>query len=149
MLSSPKSCRLVKAEMEFNLIVVFDREEQHVLMCRRSKEPYQGRFNFVGGKIEPVEDHQAAAYRELFEETSIPKESVSLAHVMDLTYPMEDSLLEVYCGILQQSVLVSGTENTLRWVPVCTDFTNTSQFAGCGNIYHIMSYIFANRQLLS
>lgn len=133
--------------MEYNLIVVFDREQQHVLMCRRSKEPYQGTFNFVGGKIEPGEAHKAAAYRELFEETSIPKESVSLTHVMDLTYPMEDSSLEVYYGILQQSVSVSGTENTLCWVSVSTDFTDLSKFAGCGNIYHIMSYIFANCQL--
>lgn len=35
-----------------NLIAVFDHEERHLLMCYRSKDPYQGLYNLVGGKIE-------------------------------------------------------------------------------------------------
>ena len=56
------SCLSGKPEMEYNLIVVFDREQQHVLMCRRSKEPYQGTFNFVGGKIVPGDIYHIMSY---------------------------------------------------------------------------------------
>lgn len=113
-------------------------------MCRRKKEPHKGLWNFVGGKIERRENHQDAAYRELWEETSISSNDISLVHVMDFTYPLENSLLEVYCGVLEHVVDVCGDENMLNWIPVSTDFTDVNQFAGFGNIYHIMSYIASN-----
>lgn len=55
-------------------------------MCRRRKEPYSKLYNLVGGKIEDGESGDAAAYRELFEETSITRRDVTLVHLMDLTY---------------------------------------------------------------
>ena len=53
----------------YNAIVVFDEACEKLLMCKRSKEPYKGKLNCVGGKIEPGEDGPAAGYRELWEET--------------------------------------------------------------------------------
>lgn len=132
--------------MEFNLIVVLDWKRQHVLMCRRQKQPYQGLLNFVGGKIEPGEEHAAAAYRELLEETAIPADSLTLSHVMDLTYPLEASSIEVYTGVLQKSIAVHGDENELLWIPVDADFADIARFAGYGNIHHIMSYILKHQR---
>ena len=40
----------------YNAIVVFDEKADKMLMCKRRKNPFQGRFNFVGGKIEDGED---------------------------------------------------------------------------------------------
>ena len=54
-----------------NLVVVLDKENISVLLCKRRKNPYKGLLNFVGGKLEPDEDSAAAAYRELREETGI------------------------------------------------------------------------------
>ena len=51
-----------------NLIAVFNKEQNKVLMCKRRKDPYKGLLNFVGGKIKDGEEHFASAYRELFEE---------------------------------------------------------------------------------
>ena len=34
----------------YNLIVVYDQNEQKLLMCKRKKEPYKDLLNFVGGK---------------------------------------------------------------------------------------------------
>ena len=56
-----------------NIIVVFNQNKSKVLMCKRKKAPFKGLYNFVGGKIEPNEDHLQAAYRELAEETNISK----------------------------------------------------------------------------
>lgn len=50
---------------ELNVILVYNKEENKILMCKREKEPYKGKFNLVGGKVEQNEDELHAAYREL------------------------------------------------------------------------------------
>ena len=52
-----------------NLIALFNKKGDRVLMCTRKKDPYKGLINFPGGKIELGEDGLTAAYRELEEET--------------------------------------------------------------------------------
>ena len=65
---------------KLNLIVVFDVTLKNALFCLRSKEPYKGLYNFVGGKVEKCETDEEAAYRELFEETGITKKDIILDH---------------------------------------------------------------------
>lgn len=127
--------------MQYNVIVVFDCNRSHILMCRRRKNPYKGLINFVGGKIEKNEDHLEAAYRELSEETSISRDTIYLTHIIDFTYVLEDGFMEVYVGTLKNPIRISGTENDLLWVDVHADFSDTRRFAGCGNIYHVINYI--------
>ena len=68
-----------------NCIVLFNRKKDEILFCRRRKDPYQGKYNFVGGKVEKGESSLDAAYRELEEETGITAGDVSLHRLMDLT----------------------------------------------------------------
>ena len=124
--------------MLYNLIAVFDPARECVLMCRRRKPPFAGLLNFVGGKIEPGEDHAQAAYRELREETGIT--DMPLVHLMDLAYPLEGFSMEVYAGALEQQRDVRGEENALCWVRLSEDFTDESRFAGRGNLDHIVRY---------
>ena len=56
---------------KYNVIVVFDKNMEKTLMCKRTKEPYMGMYNLVGGKIEKDNDGLNEAYRELYEETNI------------------------------------------------------------------------------
>ena len=44
-----------------NIIAVFNKDHTHVLMCYRRKEPYKGKYNFVGGKIKEGEESLSAA----------------------------------------------------------------------------------------
>ena len=37
---------------KYNVLVVFDKELKNTLMCKRTKEPYLGKYNLVGGKNE-------------------------------------------------------------------------------------------------
>ena len=94
-----------------NIIVVFNQNKSKVLMCKRKKAPFKGLYNFVGGKIEPNEDHLQAAYRELAEETNISKTDIELIHFMDFTYYLDDTLLETYIGTLSTNVDIHGEEN--------------------------------------
>ena len=121
----------------YNLIVVFDKRRERVLLCRRRKEPYKGLLNFVGGKIEPGEEGLAAAYRELREETGLTETDISLFHFMDLTYYRgAPCRLEVYAGRLKGPAQVRGEENQLIW-----HMFDRTRFAGMGNMGHIMALL--------
>lgn len=125
----------------YNLIVIFHSSDEKVLMCKRLKNPYLGLSNFVGGKIEPGEDSIDAAYRELYEETSITRDDVFLTHLMTFTYPLDPCYVEVFVGKLQCHTEVSGDENELYWSTLDHNFFDVTQYAGEGNIGHIFEMI--------
>ena len=125
----------------YNAIVVFNENTDKMLMCKRRRNPYKGLSNFVGGKIEKEEDGLTAAYRELEEETAITKEDITLSHLMDFTYHFGNCYLEVYVGRLNKTVIVSGDENDLYWSSLEHNFFDATQYAGEGNIGHIMMHI--------
>lgn len=125
----------------YNVIAVLNESKDRLLLCTRKKNPYQGLSNLVGGKIEPGEESLHAAYRELEEETSIGKADIFLTHLMDTTYYLDDCYLEVYVGRLNKTLLVSGDENDLYWSSLDCNFFDTTQYAGDGNIGHIMEHI--------
>ena len=125
----------------YNAIVVFNEECNKMLMCKRRRNPYKGLSNFVGGKIEKDENGLDAAYRELEEETAITKNDITLSHLMDFTYHLGNCYLEVYVGKLNKEVVVNGDENDLYWSSLEHNFFDSTQYAGEGNIGHIMMHI--------
>lgn len=133
-----KTCKAMKV---MNLLVIYSSDRKEILMCRRRKEPYKGLLNFTGGKVKDGESSIDAAYRELFEETSITHKDVSLVHFMDMVYYTYGCKLEVFVGRLNKSVIVSGSENELLWFPADGDFSDTKVFAGEWNIPHIIEMI--------
>lgn len=126
---------------KYNVIVVFDKTLKHTLMCKRTKEPYIGMYNLVGGKIEKENDGLNEAYRELFEETNISKNDVELKHFMTIEYVSFNKLLEVYYGILNKEVDLVEEVNKLEWVDVNDNFFDMTKYAGEGNIGHIIEEI--------
>ena len=62
---------------KLNLILVYNESGDKILMCKRAKEPFKGKFNLVGGKVENGEEELVAAYRELQEETGITNCDIS------------------------------------------------------------------------
>lgn len=124
-----------------NVIVIFDKDFKNVLMCKRTKEPYIGMYNFVGGKIEKENDGLNEAYRELVEETNIKRKDVELIYFMDLIYVKWDKELEVYYGILNKDVTLVEEVNKLEWVSINDNFFDMNKYAGEGNIGHIIEEI--------
>ena len=129
----------------YNLIAVYNKKCDRLLMCVRKKQPYLGLSNLVGGKIEKGEESLSAAYRELAEETSITKEDIILTRLMDFTYPFDDCYVEVYAGRLNKSVEVCGDENDLYWSTLDCNFFDAGKYAGEGNIGHILMHIEYNK----
>ena len=126
---------------KYNAIVVFNKQEDKMLMCKRRKNPYKGLLNFVGGKREQNESGMDAAYRELEEETAITKEDINLVHLMEISYPFDNCDLEIYVGKLNNEVAVDGDENGLVWTELDQNFFDTTKYAGEGNIGHIVRLI--------
>ena len=125
---------------KYNVSVIFNSNMDKLLMCKRTKNPYIGKYNFVGGKIES-DNSLEEAYRELFEETNITKEDVLLKHFMDMKYFSFDYLLEIYYGILNKEVELIEEVNKLEWIDVNDNFFDMEKFAGDGNIGHILEEI--------
>ena len=126
---------------KMNIIAVFDKSKENILMCKRTKDPYKGMYNFVGGKIEKENDSLREAYRELEEETNIKKEDINLIYFMNITYVKWERDLEIYYGVFNKEVKLIKEVNKLEWVPLKDDFFNTKKYAGEGNIGHIIEEI--------
>ena len=60
-----------------------------VLLIRRGKPPMQGQWSLPGGKVEFGERIEAAALRELMEETGVEARILGLVAVVDGLFPQE------------------------------------------------------------
>ncbi len=126
---------------KLNVIMVYNKEENKILMCKREKEPYKGKFNLVGGKVEKNEDELHAAYRELQEETGITDKDITLTHIMNFQYKMKDMELEVYAGKLNKNVDLIEELNKLYWIDKNENFFDLEKYAGEGNIGHMVQQV--------
>lgn len=126
---------------KLNVIIVYDKDEEKILMCKRAKEPYKGKFNLVGGKVELGENELKAAYRELEEETGITNKDIVLTNLMNFEYKMSDIELEVYVGKLNKEVTLIEEVNKLYWLGKDENYFDHTKFAGEGNIGHMLEQV--------
>lgn len=124
-----------------NIIAVYNKKEDKILMCLRKKEPYKGLYNLVGGKVEENETGLESAYRELEEESGITKEDIVLTHLMTCNYQMSNNELQVYIGKLKKEIKVVEEANKLYWVDASENFFDMSKYAGEGIIGHIIEQV--------
>ena len=126
---------------KLNVIIIFNNDLSKGLFCIRSKDPFKGKYNFVGGKVENGESNDDAAYRELFEETGIRKNDIILDHFMDFNYFKYDNNLQVYYGVLKHDVNLVEERNKLVWLNLNDELLDNSKVAGNYNIPHMITQI--------
>ena len=63
---------------------------------------------------------------------------------MDFTYPLDTCYVEVYAGQLKRDVQIKGEENPLFWSGLDCNFFDMREYAGEGNIGHIMEHVKLN-----
>ena len=133
---------------KMNIIAIFDKNMTKTLLCKRTKEPYKGMYNFVGGKIEKEDDGLNEAYREVKEETNIGKDDIELINIMNMHYVISGNYLEVYYGVLNKDVDLIEEVNKLEWIDLNDNFFDIEKYAGEGNVGHIIEeakyYIYKN-----
>lgn len=111
--------------------------QNKVLMHKRTKPPYQGMLNLVGGKVEPNETSLYGAYRELREETGIC--NAVLVPIMTFQYPFSKVELHIFgtCVVSDEIVHEPGIEP--EWIHLTENFFDFHRFAGEGNIGHVLA----------
>lgn len=97
--------------------LVFVKDGGKILLLKRLKEPNAGKYNGVGGKVEPTEGILECALRETKEETGLNCLSLQLKLVLrfveerGLDYCVFAYLCDDFTGILQEC-----EEGALEWV---------------------------------
>lgn len=133
---------------KYNLIIVLDKTETKVLMCYRSRNPYKGLYNLLGGKIEENEDSISSAYRELFEESGIAEQDINLVPFMDFVWHPLHMRMDVYVGKLTNDVTLVKEVHDLHWLSIKENFFDMKKFAGEGNIGHMFEILWQTRDQL-
>ena len=126
---------------KLNIVLVYNKEEDKILMCKREKEPYKGKLNLVGGKVEQGENELHAAYRELQEETGITKDDIKLTNLMNFEYKVQDMELELYVGKLNKEKKLVEEVNKLYWIDKKDNFFDVEKYAGEGKIGHMVRQV--------
>ena len=60
---------------------------------------------------------------------------------MDFTYWLDPCYVQVYVGKLNKHVAVHGDENDLYWSDLQHNFFDATQYAGEGNLGHILEHV--------
>lgn len=98
------------------------RRDGHTLMLHRVKKAndmHEGKWNGLGGKLEPGESPEECAIREIREEAGLQVHHLTLKGV--LTFPAFDEFEDWYCFVYIvddfSGELINSTEGNLRWIP--------------------------------
>ena len=132
----------------YNLILVLNKDQNKVLFLYRSKDPYKGLYNLIGGKIEDNETFLESAYRELFEETGITRNDITLTPFIDYTWHTLGSKMKVFIGKLNRNVELVEEIHQLHWMDIDENFFDIKKFAGDGNIGHMINIYKRNKHLI-
>lgn len=71
-------------------VIVFDASTEQILLIKRKNEPFKGCLALPGGYVDSTETVEAAAERELYEETSIMIINKPLTFFDHYSYPERD-----------------------------------------------------------
>ena len=106
-----------------NIVMLFHVRDDKMLMCLRLRNPYKGKYNCIGGHVDPGE-------------TGYTREDVALHPVTTMIYHHSDIELQTFAGRLVTDKEPHGDENPLLWMSLSEDFFDRARFAGDGNIGH-------------
>lgn len=98
----------------------FTPDRRHVLLICKSRPDWQrGRYNGIGGKVEPNEDPVTAMRREFQEETSVPLLNWREVGVYFGTDPVGEFYIEVFAGTIEVYPNLNWVrDEQISWWPV-------------------------------
>ena len=94
-------------------IVVFDYQQQNILLIQRKNDPYKGMWALPGGFVDEHEDLETAARRELKEETSIEVEKLMQVKAFGKPGrdPRQHTVSIAFVGVAAENVVVLAADD--------------------------------------
>nr|WP_290670488.1 8-oxo-dGTP diphosphatase [Ardenticatena sp.] len=100
--------------------LIFLQRENDILLLRGAAHKwFAGRYNGVGGHVEPGETILEAAIREVREETGASPTTLRLRGIVHIT-GTPGVLLFVFTGTIEGDLHATTDEGTLEWIPRTT-----------------------------
>ena len=99
--------------------LVFLTRGNQVLLLKgaQDKRLWSGKYNGIGGHLEPHESPYASAMRELREETGLYVDNLTLRAIVHVTLPRAPGvMLFVFVGEAPQGEIIASEEGTPEWV---------------------------------
>lgn len=114
--------------MDYVLIILLSPDKQKVLMQKKDRSIFAGKYNYPGGKIRPCESPADAASREMLEETGVQLNNLKnyqyIGKIMTndcIHYtPDKKSILYFYAGLVDENLPKQqpGETEPLSWFPI-------------------------------
>ena len=101
---------------KYNVILVYNENKDKILMCRREKEPYKGKYNLVGGKIEAGETPQEALIREIREELETEIRVGEKIDTIEYDYPQFHLSMDCFWAEVVAGELVLKEHMAAKWL---------------------------------
>lgn len=125
-----------RIEVTVDVVALAEIEAQlHVLLIRRGREPFEGRWALPGGFLEVDEDAAPAAARELHEETGIALHPTELRQVGAYADPRRDprgrTISIAHLAELEQEVDPEAGDDAehAEWVPLTKALAHDEELA--------------------
>lgn len=116
---------------------VLTYQDQYLLL-KRNKQPNQGKFVPVGGKIDPFETPQDAVIREVFEETGLKIQAAKFCGILTETSPVDYNWVSfIYTAEIPYSEPNACDEGELHWISA----TQLRDLDTPATDWHIYQYI--------
>lgn len=136
----------------YTICILFNKDLTKTLLIKKAQgKLYGGRYNALGGKIEPSETLSEACIREVYEESENLIKLSNPKHIATLTFPYETPIyLHAFYDVVDEVEIPNNREGTPQWLPVnfLLDFNNNS-LVGDGNLAYFCRLALLTEKQLS